>query len=95
MQVFADHESGEHPIDVPKVWISSLPKRSLHCGMTANTIFRGEEIDYGGLSGNFNFGFYLTILEFLFVTSIIRCNSGGDSILFFERYVASNYSPTQ
>ncbi|WOH03357.1 hypothetical protein DCAR_0622754 [Daucus carota subsp. sativus] len=26
-EVFADHESSEHPIDVPKAWICNLPKR--------------------------------------------------------------------
>lgn len=46
MQVFADHESSELPIDVPKAWVAYLPKRSLHCGMTVTTIFRGEEMDY-------------------------------------------------
>ncbi|KAK1377218.1 putative demeter, domain-containing protein [Heracleum sosnowskyi] len=48
-EVFADHESSELPVDVPKAWVCNLPKRSLHCAMTATTIFRdatSEEIQY-------------------------------------------------
>lgn len=48
-EVFADFESSNHPIDIPEAWICNLPRRSLHCGMSATTIFRGsimEEIQY-------------------------------------------------
>ncbi|WOG96818.1 hypothetical protein DCAR_0416155 [Daucus carota subsp. sativus] len=48
-EVFADFESSERPIDIPKEWICNLPRRSLHCGGTASAIFRGsvmEEIQY-------------------------------------------------
>ncbi|XP_074337937.1 protein ROS1A-like [Apium graveolens] len=48
-EVFADHESSELPINVPKAWVCNLPKRSLHCGTTAISIYRGtapEEIQH-------------------------------------------------
>ncbi|KAK1388263.1 hypothetical protein POM88_016441 [Heracleum sosnowskyi] len=48
-EVFADFESSKHPIDIPEAWICNLPRRSLHCGVNATTIFRGsimEEIQY-------------------------------------------------
>lgn len=48
-EVFADFESSKHPIDIPEEWICNLPRRSLHCGVSATTIFRGsimEEIQY-------------------------------------------------
>ncbi|XP_038986612.1 protein ROS1A isoform X2 [Phoenix dactylifera] len=46
-EVFADHDTSRNPIDVPREWIWSLPRRTVYCGTSIPTIFRGlttEEI---------------------------------------------------
>ncbi|CAK9138950.1 unnamed protein product [Ilex paraguariensis] len=46
-EVFADDDSSRHPIDVPREWIWNLRRRTLYCGTSTETIFRGlstEEI---------------------------------------------------
>uniref|UniRef100_A0A0D9VG49 Demeter RRM-fold domain-containing protein n=1 Tax=Leersia perrieri TaxID=77586 RepID=A0A0D9VG49_9ORYZ len=46
-EVFADHYSSQHPIDVPRSWIWNLPRRTVYFGTSVPTIFRGlttEEI---------------------------------------------------
>lgn len=89
MQVFADDKSSEHPIEFPKAWISNLQKKSLYCGMTITTIFRGEETYYCWSFTEIQFGIYLTIFYFSIVVSLIRCNRRGDSKLLYERYKAT------
>ncbi|KZV47173.1 hypothetical protein F511_05224 [Dorcoceras hygrometricum] len=47
--VFADHESSRQPIPVPRKWIWNLRRRSLYCGTSTTSIFRGmttDEIQY-------------------------------------------------
>ncbi|XP_060965803.1 protein ROS1A isoform X2 [Cannabis sativa] len=48
-EVFADHESSEYPIDVPRSWLWNLRRRLVYFGTSTNTIFRGlttEEIQH-------------------------------------------------
>ncbi|XP_073149612.1 DNA glycosylase/AP lyase ROS1-like [Henckelia pumila] len=48
-EVFADHESSHRPISVPRKWIWRLRRRSLYCGTSTTSIFRGmttDEIQY-------------------------------------------------
>jgi len=40
-QVFADDESSQRPIDVPRIWLWNLPRRTLYCGSGITSIFRG------------------------------------------------------
>uniref|UniRef100_A0A7C8Z2T6 Demeter RRM-fold domain-containing protein n=2 Tax=Opuntia streptacantha TaxID=393608 RepID=A0A7C8Z2T6_OPUST len=39
--VFADDESSQRPIDVPRIWLWNLPRRTLYCGSGITSIFRG------------------------------------------------------
>ncbi|XP_073066355.1 protein ROS1A-like [Primulina eburnea] len=48
-EVFADHESSLRPISVPRKWIWNFRRRSLYCGTSTTSIFRGmttDEIQY-------------------------------------------------
>ncbi|XP_073286699.1 DNA glycosylase/AP lyase ROS1-like isoform X2 [Primulina huaijiensis] len=48
-EVFADHESSLQPISVPRKWIWNFRRRSLYCGTSTTSIFRGmttDEIQY-------------------------------------------------
>lgn len=48
-EVFADHESSEYPIPVSRESIWNLARRTLYCGTSVKSIFRGlsmEEIQY-------------------------------------------------
>ncbi|PON93600.1 DNA-3-methyladenine glycosylase I [Trema orientale] len=52
--VFADHESSQHPIDVPRSWIWNLCRRAAYFGTSTSTILKGlptEEIMYCFLEG--------------------------------------------
>ncbi|XP_042439571.1 protein ROS1A-like isoform X3 [Zingiber officinale] len=40
-EVFADHDSSCHPIDVPREWLWSLPRRTVYFGTSVTTIFKG------------------------------------------------------
>uniref|UniRef100_A0A7C9D9H8 DNA-(Apurinic or apyrimidinic site) lyase n=1 Tax=Opuntia streptacantha TaxID=393608 RepID=A0A7C9D9H8_OPUST len=40
-EVFADDESSQRPIDVPRIWLWNLPRRTLYCGSGITSIFRG------------------------------------------------------
>ncbi|KAM3359798.1 protein ROS1A [Capsicum galapagoense] len=40
-EVFADEESTQQPIEVPRVWIWNLPRRTLYCGTSIRAIFKG------------------------------------------------------
>ncbi|CAL1373073.1 unnamed protein product [Linum trigynum] len=40
-EVFADHETSENPIDVPRDWLWDLPRRTVYFGTSVPTIFRG------------------------------------------------------
>ncbi|XP_052174810.1 protein ROS1A-like [Diospyros lotus] len=40
-EVFADHESSLHPIDVPRAWIWNLTRRTVYFGTSIPTIFKG------------------------------------------------------
>jgi hypothetical protein len=42
MQVFADHDSSQNPIDVPRSLIWKLPRRTVYFGTSVPTIFRGS-----------------------------------------------------
>lgn len=42
MQVFADHKSSEHPIDVPREWLWNLQRRIAYFGTSTTAIFRGK-----------------------------------------------------
>lgn len=41
-QVFADEESSEVPVRVPKALVEGLPDTTLYCGSSMSTICRGE-----------------------------------------------------
>ena len=43
MQVFADHDSSLDPIDVPRNWLWNLPRRTVYCGTSISTIFKGKD----------------------------------------------------
>ncbi|XP_074558371.1 protein ROS1A-like isoform X2 [Curcuma longa] len=46
-EVFADHETSQKPIDVPRDWIWNLPRRTVYFGTSVPSIFKGlttEEI---------------------------------------------------
>ncbi|XP_050363845.1 transcriptional activator DEMETER-like isoform X2 [Argentina anserina] len=48
-EMFADHASSVNPIDVPREWIWNLPRRTVHFGTSATSIFRDlstEEIQH-------------------------------------------------
>ncbi|CAN8298027.1 unnamed protein product [Cochlearia groenlandica] len=48
-ELFADHDSSLKPIDVPRDWIWSLPRRTVYFGTSVTSIFRGlstEQIQY-------------------------------------------------
>ncbi|XP_062086509.1 DNA glycosylase/AP lyase ROS1-like [Humulus lupulus] len=48
-EVFADHESSHHPIDVPRSWLWNLSRRLVYFGTSTSAIFRGlstEEIQH-------------------------------------------------
>lgn len=48
-EVFADHESSLRPMSVPRKWIWNFRRRSLYCGTSTTSIFRGmttDEIQY-------------------------------------------------
>ncbi|CAK9168072.1 unnamed protein product [Ilex paraguariensis] len=48
-EVFADHESSLHPMEVPRAWIWNLPRRTVYFGTSIPTIFKGlstEGIQY-------------------------------------------------
>ncbi|XP_075490754.1 LOW QUALITY PROTEIN: DNA glycosylase/AP lyase ROS1-like [Primulina tabacum] len=48
-EVFADHESSLRPISVQRKWIWNFRRRSLYCGTSTTSIFRGmttDEIQY-------------------------------------------------
>ncbi|XP_075498924.1 DNA glycosylase/AP lyase ROS1-like isoform X2 [Primulina tabacum] len=54
-EVFADHESSHRPIPVPRKWIWNLRRRSLYCGTSTTSTFRGmttDEIQYCFWRGN-------------------------------------------
>ncbi|PHU00738.1 Protein ROS1 [Capsicum chinense] len=40
-EVFADEESTQQPIEVPRVWLWNLPRRTLYCGTSIRAIFKG------------------------------------------------------
>ncbi|KAJ7974951.1 transcriptional activator DEMETER [Quillaja saponaria] len=40
-EVFADHDSSQSPIDVPRAWIWNLPRRTVYFGTSVSTIFKG------------------------------------------------------
>ncbi|GMP88620.1 hypothetical protein CsSME_00040538 [Camellia sinensis var. sinensis] len=40
-EVFADYESSEHPLVIPRSWIWNLRRRTLYCGAYGSAIFRG------------------------------------------------------
>ncbi|CAN4115195.1 unnamed protein product [Withania somnifera] len=40
-EVFADEESTQQPIEVPREWIWNLPRKTLYCGTSIRVIFRG------------------------------------------------------
>ncbi|KAH0695193.1 hypothetical protein KY285_022290 [Solanum tuberosum] len=40
-EVFADEESTQQPIEVPRTWIWNLPRKTLYCGTSIRAIFRG------------------------------------------------------
>lgn len=40
-EMFADHESSMNPIDVPRDWLWQLPRRTVYCGTSVTSIFRG------------------------------------------------------
>jgi len=40
-EVFADDETSQHPLTVPRAWIWSLRRRTLHCGAYLGAIFGG------------------------------------------------------
>lgn len=44
MQVFADNESSQNPIDVPRSWLWNLPRRTVYFGTSVSTIFKGKRI---------------------------------------------------
>lgn len=46
LQVFADDETSQHPLSVPRAWIWPLRRRTLHCGAYAGAIFGGNTIQY-------------------------------------------------
>lgn len=46
MQVFADHETSYHPINVPRSWIANLPTQTAHFGSSVTSIFKGRYIIY-------------------------------------------------
>ncbi|PON46015.1 DNA-3-methyladenine glycosylase I [Parasponia andersonii] len=53
-EVFADHESSQEPISVPRSWIWNLRRRTAYFGTSTSTIFRGlstEETQYCFLQG--------------------------------------------
>lgn len=43
MQVLADHDSSDDPIDVPREWIWNLPRRIVYFGTSVTSIFKGEQ----------------------------------------------------
>ena len=43
-QVFADDETSQKPLTVPRAWIWNLQRRNLLCGANASTIFSGKRI---------------------------------------------------
>ncbi|XP_065625622.1 transcriptional activator DEMETER isoform X2 [Quercus suber] len=48
-EVFADNESSQNPIDVPRSWLWNLPRRTVYFGTSVSTIFKGlstEGIQY-------------------------------------------------
>ncbi|XP_048326250.2 transcriptional activator DEMETER isoform X1 [Ziziphus jujuba] len=48
-EVFADHDSSDNPIDVPREWIWNLPRRIVYFGTSVTSIFKGlstEGIQY-------------------------------------------------
>lgn len=40
-EVFADDETSQHPIQVPRVWLWNLRRRTLYCGSSTTSILRG------------------------------------------------------
>ncbi|KAK1383984.1 hypothetical protein POM88_021719 [Heracleum sosnowskyi] len=57
-EVFADDESTQTPIDIPRRWLLGLPKRFLYCGRTTTTTFKGLSIDL--IQHAFSKGFFCT-----------------------------------
>ncbi|KZV28448.1 transcriptional activator DEMETER-like [Dorcoceras hygrometricum] len=48
-EVFSDHESSLHPMDIPRKWLWNLPRRTVYFGTSIPTIFKGlstEDIQY-------------------------------------------------
>lgn len=41
MQVFADDESSQVPIEVPRTLLWGLEMRNVYCGASATSIFKG------------------------------------------------------
>ncbi|XAR52565.1 Uracil-DNA glycosylase, partial [Bertholletia excelsa] len=44
-EVFADDETSQLPLLVPRAWIWNLPRRTLHCGANISAIFRGLSVE--------------------------------------------------
>ena len=44
MQVFADDETSQNPLTVPRAWIWNLRRRNLLRRFSASTIFSGKRI---------------------------------------------------
>ncbi|KAL3520825.1 hypothetical protein ACH5RR_018974 [Cinchona calisaya] len=44
-EMFADHESSENPIDVPRDWLWQLQRRTVYFGTSVTSIFRGLSTD--------------------------------------------------
>ncbi|XP_073134408.1 transcriptional activator DEMETER [Henckelia pumila] len=40
-EVFSDHESSLHPMDIPRKWLWNLPRRTVYFGTSIPTIFKG------------------------------------------------------
>nr|XP_017241191.1 PREDICTED: transcriptional activator DEMETER-like [Daucus carota subsp. sativus] len=57
-EVFADDESTQTPIVVPRQWLLGLPIRFLYCGRTATTTFKGLSADL--IQHAFSKGFFCT-----------------------------------
>ncbi|XP_073043482.1 protein ROS1A-like [Primulina eburnea] len=48
-EVFSDHESSLHPMNIPRKWLWNLPRRTVYFGTSIPTIFKGlstEDIQY-------------------------------------------------
>ncbi|KAI8524244.1 hypothetical protein RHMOL_Rhmol13G0135300 [Rhododendron molle] len=81
-EVFADDETSQHPLSVPRAWIWPLRRRTLHCGAYAGAIF-------GDLSVEEKMN--LTFEEHYAITQLYIFISAAKNTYFDQIFFKSNY----